>query len=116
MTVNYLILGHVTKDLLPDGDYTIGGTATYAARTALAMGCRVWVVTSVAPDFDLDSALSGCEVVRLPAEQTTTFENVYLPSGRQQFLHALAEPLSLRAVPQRWREPDVVLNALKFSR
>jgi sugar/nucleoside kinase (ribokinase family) len=103
-----LIIGHVTKDLLPDGSFSIGGTATYAARTALAMGCRVGVVTSAAEDLKLDGVLSGCDVVRVPAEATTTFENIYLPSGREQFLHAVADPLGLEAVPGRWRRPDIV--------
>ena len=108
MIIDYLIIGHVTKDLLPDGGFTIGGTATYSARTALAIGCRVCVVTSAAADLDLSAVLAGCEVVRLPAEETTTFENIYTPSGRLQFLHALAEPLRLDEVPSGWREPDIV--------
>ena len=106
--MDYLIIGTVTKDLLPDGGFTVGGTATYAARTASAIGCQVRVVTSAAAEFDLDLVLSGCEVARVPAEDTPTFENVYTPSGRQQFLHALAEPLDLEAVPQAWRQPDIV--------
>ena len=108
MNLDYVIIGHATKDLLPDGGSTIGGTATYSARTALALGSRVVVVTSAAPDFDLESVLSGCEVVRVPSETTTTFKNVYTPWGREQFLYATAAPLSLDAVPTRWRQPDVV--------
>lgn len=108
MSVDYLIIGHVTQDLLPDGRYSIGGTATYAARTALAVGCRVGVVTSTARDLDLSDALSSCEVTRLISEKTTTFENIYTPSGRTQYLHAVAAPLGLDAVPQRWRQPDIV--------
>lgn len=108
MTCSYLIIGHVTKDLLPDGGFTIGGTATYSSRTALAIGCRVGVVTSVAADLVLDSTLSGCEVMRLPASSTTTFENIYTPSGRKQFLHGVAAPLGLDAVPPHWRQPDIV--------
>jgi sugar/nucleoside kinase (ribokinase family) len=103
-----LIVGHVARDLLPDGSFTVGGTATYSARTALALGCRVSVVTSAAPDLDLVLPLSGSEVVRRPADATTTFENIYTPSGREQFLHALAAPLNLDAVPRRWRQPDIV--------
>jgi sugar/nucleoside kinase (ribokinase family) len=106
--IDYLIIGHVVQDLLPDGSYTFGGTATYAARTALALGCRVGIVTSVAPDLLLKPVLSGCEVMRVPAERTTTFENIYTPQGRQQYLHAVASRLDLRAVPPRWRNPDIV--------
>ncbi len=106
--MKYLLFGHVTKDLLADGGFSIGGTATYAARTALALGCRVGVITSAAADLHLDSVLSGCDVVRVPAGMTTTFENIYTPEGREQFVHALATPLNLDAVPDRWREPDIV--------
>lgn len=108
VSVDYMIIGNITQDLQPDGGYTIGGTVTYSARTALAMDCRVSVVTSAAPSLDLDEVLSGIDVERIPSEQTMTFENVYTPAGREQFLHALASPLDLDAVPQRWREPDVV--------
>ncbi len=108
MALDYLIIGNVTRDLLPDGGYTVGGTVTYASRAALAMGCRVAAVTSYAPALNLDSVLTGVEVLRKPAEETMTFENVYTPTGRVQFLHAVAAPLHLEDVPPRWRRPDVV--------
>jgi sugar/nucleoside kinase (ribokinase family) len=108
VSLDYLIIGNVTKDLLPDGSFTIGGTVTYAARAALALGCHVTAVTSASPTLNLDSVLSGTEIVRLPAEETMTFENLYTPSGRKQFLHALAAPLDLDAVPHQWRQPDIV--------
>lgn len=108
MSVDYLIIGNVTQDLLPDGGFTIGGTVTYAARTALELQCRVGAVTSAAPDLDLGRVLSGIEIELLPSEETMTFENVYTPSGREQYLHAIASPLNLEAVPPRWRQPAVV--------
>ncbi len=106
--LSYLIIGHVTKDLLPDGGFTVGGTVTYAGRTALALGNRVAVVTGAAPDFDMDTVLDGCEVLRVPSETTTTFKNVYTPSGREQFLYATTAFLGPAAVPPRWRQPDIV--------
>ncbi len=107
-SLSYLIIGHITKDLLPDGGFTVGGTVTFAGRTALALGNRVAVVTSAAPDFDVDTVLAGCELVRVPTETTTTFKNVYTPAGREQFLYATAAPLRPDAVPQRWRQPDII--------
>jgi sugar/nucleoside kinase (ribokinase family) len=104
----YLIVGHVTQDLLPDGEFTVGGTATYSGRTALALGNRVAVVTSIAPDLDVDAILDGCEVLRVPSETTTTFKNVYTPAGREQFLYATSAYLDPGAVPPRWRQPDIV--------
>jgi len=108
VSLDYLIIGNITQDLLPDGSFTIGGTVTYASRAALAMGCRVATITSAAPALNLEPVLSGIEVVRKPAEQTMTFENVYTPAGRTQFLHALASPLYLEDVPPAWRQPDIV--------
>ncbi len=108
MSVDYLIIGNVTQDLQPDGGYTIGGTVTYSARTALAMDCRVAAVTSAAPDLDLRSVLSGIEVERVPSEATLTFENIYTAAGREQYLHAVASQLDLEAVPQQWRQPAIV--------
>jgi sugar/nucleoside kinase (ribokinase family) len=106
--IDYLIIGHVVQDILSDGSLTFGGTATYAGRTAYALGCRVGVVTSTAPDLDLGAVLGGCDVIRVPAERTTTFKNVYTGSGRQQYLYDRAAPLDLDAVPERWRRPDIV--------
>ena len=108
MSVDYLIIGNVTQDLLPDGGFTIGGTVTYSARTALALGRRVVAVTSADPALDLDPVLSGIEVARWPSENTLTFENIYTPAGREQFLHALGAPLNLEAVPHDWRQPAIV--------
>jgi hypothetical protein len=43
--INYLIIGHLTRDLTPSGP-RIGGTAAYAGLTANALGLRVGIVTS----------------------------------------------------------------------
>ena len=100
--LDYLVVGHVTRDLV-DGAFTIGGTASYAARTARALGCRVGVVTSADPDLDLSHALDGVLIARFPAAVTTTFENVYTAEGRRQVMHGLAETLTPTAVPTDWR-------------
>ncbi|MBU0702270.1 MAG: ribokinase [Chloroflexi bacterium] len=107
--LDYLVIGHVTRDLV-DGTFTIGGTASYAARTAQALGCRVGVVTSAGSDLDLSYALDGVLVARFPAAATTTFENVYTPEGRRQVLHSLAETLTPTAAPPDWRATIVHLG------
>ena len=112
--VDYLLVGHVCQDVVPSVQasctrgYTFGGTATYAARTAKALGLRVAVVTSTAADFALAAALPGIEVMRLPSAETTTFENRYPDGHRVQTLHAVATNLDLQAVPLEWRRPAVV--------
>jgi sugar/nucleoside kinase (ribokinase family) len=93
--MHYLAIGHVCKDLTPDS-WTFGGTATFAGRTAHALGCETHVITSTGPDVDLRNALPDIDVINSPAERTTTFENRYLPTGRQQHLHTTANRLDLR--------------------
>jgi sugar/nucleoside kinase (ribokinase family) len=101
VALDYLVIGHVTRDLV-DGGFTIGGTASYAARTARALGCRVGIITSASPDLDLSHTLDTILIACIPAATTTTFENVYTPSGRQQMLHATAETLTPEMVPPDW--------------
>src|SRR5512143_3207081 len=91
--MRYLTIGHICQDLLPGG-WMFGGAATYSARTAHALGCQVQVFTSLRSDVDLRSALADVEVVNYSSDHTTTFENVYTRTGRQQTLHAVAERLT----------------------
>jgi sugar/nucleoside kinase (ribokinase family) len=98
--MDYLVIGHITQDLLPDGTLTPGGTVSYAARTARALGLRVGVVTSAANGLDLAVVFPGVEVYRVPAAGTTVFENRYTPAGRVQFLHRRATPLTADVVPR----------------
>jgi sugar/nucleoside kinase (ribokinase family) len=108
--LDYLVVGHVTRDLKEDGIFAVGGTVSYAARTACAMGCRVGVITSASLDLDLSQVLDGVLVTCLPASTTTTFENVYTADGRRQMLHGVAEALSPAVVPPDWRAAVVHLG------
>jgi sugar/nucleoside kinase (ribokinase family) len=107
--LDYLVIGHVTRDLI-DGAFTIGGTVSYAARTARALGCRVGIVTSTSPDLDLSQVLDGILVTRFPAATTTTFKNIYTPEGRRQMLHGIAETLVPEMMPPNWRTAIVHLG------
>ncbi len=91
--MRYLTIGHICQDLLPGG-WMFGGAATYSARMAHALDCQVQVLTSLRADVDVRPALADIEVVRIPSDHTTTFENVYTSAGRHQTLHAVAEHLS----------------------
>ena len=99
--LDYLVVGHVTRDLAGD-TFTIGGTVSYSARTARVLGCHVGVVTSASPDLDLSRVLEGILVARSPATVTTTFENTYTSAGRRQVLHGLAETMVPDMVPSEW--------------
>ena len=104
---DFVVIGHVTKDITPTG-YTIGGTATYAAATVKRLGLRTAIVTSAAPDLDL-SPLAGIEVHRVPSPTTTTFENIYHGWRRTQYLRAVAAPLDCAAIPDVWETAPIVL-------
>jgi len=106
--LDYLVIGHVTHDRTPEGAFTIGGTAAYAARTAQALGCRVGVITSAGEGLNLSEALSNIEVLRVPASATTTFCNRYTSTGRVQTVEAVAAPLTADAVPPAWGTASVV--------
>lgn len=104
--VHYLAIGHVTKDLTPAGPL-LGGTVSFAALTAQALDYTPGVVTACAPDLDL-SPLAGLTLSVVPSAETTTFENLYGPEGRTQFIRAQAAPLTVSAVPLHWLRAPVI--------
>lgn len=106
MTPDYLLLGHFTRDLLPDGSTTPGGTAMYSALTAHRMGRRVGVVSAPAPlpaGWPAEISIAARERLTAPI-----FENRYTPHGRVQILHAASAPLTLDDVPAAWRDAPVI--------
>jgi len=104
--VDYLVIGHITQDLTKDGP-RLGGTATYSALTARALGSRVGVVTSAGEKTSM-KAFKGIQVVSIPSEHTTTFENIYSESGRRQTLHHQAAHISFELVPEAWRSAPII--------
>jgi sugar/nucleoside kinase (ribokinase family) len=104
--VDYLLIGHVAVDLTPAGKQ-LGGTVSYAALTARAMGLRVGIVTSAGTDAPLH-LLDGVQIVNVPTEQSTVFENVKTEHGRKQTLHHRAEIISFEHVPPEWRNAPIV--------
>lgn len=106
LSVDYLLVGHVSHDLTADGPRP-GGTATFASRAAQALGQRPGVITSAAVDANL-SELAGFPLHLVPAERTTTFENIYTADGRRQILHAAASALTPDSWPNDWDRPAIV--------
>jgi sugar/nucleoside kinase (ribokinase family) len=99
----FIVVGHICQDILPDGKLSLGGSVSYAATTALRLGYRVGVVTSAGPNMDLAPALPGAEIVCHQAPQTTVFENIYHNGERTQYLHQRAAPLTCADIPADWR-------------
>ncbi len=105
---DYLVIGHITRDIKPDGGFEPGGTAAYAARTAGALGLHAGVITSAQDDPMLFEPLAGIEVLRIPSPATTTFDNRYSPQGRAQVVQAVAALLTPDLIPPRWRQAGLV--------
>jgi sugar/nucleoside kinase (ribokinase family) len=104
--VDYLVIGHLTCDIIPGG-LRLGGAASFVSLTAKAMGLRVGVVTAWGNEFQL-TALEGIHVVAAPAEHSTTFENVYTPDGRIQHIHHQAPRIDFSLVPEVWRRAPII--------
>jgi sugar/nucleoside kinase (ribokinase family) len=106
--IDYLLIGHMTADLTPDGRL-LGGTVSYAARTVHAFGLTVGVLTSAQNDEPLLSGITPYADVRvLPAEFTSTFENIYTPSGRIQYIRGVASKISTADIPTEWLSAPLV--------
>jgi hypothetical protein len=104
--VDYLIVGHLTIDLTPEGP-RLGGTAAYSSLTARALGMRVGVVTSWGAEVPL-GPMRSIPLASYPTEQSTTFENLVTPTGRVQYIRQVAPPLDLYHIPEPWRKAPIV--------
>lgn len=104
--VDYLIIGHITIDKIPDG-LQLGGTAVYAGLTASAMGMRVGILTSWSNEISAE-LIRDIPIVNIPAEKSTTFENITSAQGRKQWLHHVASRLDYYQIPEAWRKPAII--------
>ena len=105
--IDYLLIGHISSDLLKDGTTTLGGTVSYAALTAKALYLRPAILTSFSADTDIE-ALHAIPMAGVESEYTTTFENSYTEHGRTQKLFHVADKLHPYMLPEVWRSPAIV--------
>lgn len=112
-TLDFLVIGTVTRDI-PSADptttdYILGGTVSFAAATAASLGRHPTVLTRAGDDVDLSplTALGGLTV--LPSDHTTTFANIYTPTGRVQYCYTPVPVIAAADVPAELRHPKVVL-------
>ena len=106
--IDFLLIGHMTADLIPGGRM-LGGTITYAAPTYAAFGHKAGIVTSAAYGEPLiGQLLPYAELALRPAENSLTYENVYSDSGRTQFIRATANFLRYADVPVGWTNAPYV--------
>jgi hypothetical protein len=106
MNPDYLMLGHFTCDVLPNGTTTPGGTSLYAALTAHRLGRNVGVIS--APAELPEGWPDAIQTVFHPSPTPPTFENRYTAEGRKQTLHAASEPITPEAIPTSWRTAPLI--------
>jgi sugar/nucleoside kinase (ribokinase family) len=96
---DYVTVGHVTVDVLPDGTRRVGGTAFYSALQAARLGLRAAIVTRGVPReiVELLSAHRGeLELFVEPADETTTLATAGSGAARTQRVLAWAGPIAPR--------------------
>jgi len=81
-------------DVYSDG-FKLGGTASFAAKVAKALGYEVTVLTSFGPDFEFVTGFEEIRLINIEADKTTIFENTYTENGRTQILHNKAKNLMI---------------------
>jgi sugar/nucleoside kinase (ribokinase family) len=106
---DYLLIGHIAHDVTPDGP-RLGGTVSFGAHTAARFGLRVGLLTSARPDEPLLNDLpKNVQVICVPAEHTTTFDNRYAPDGkRTQYMYHRARTLTPEMLPDTWSAARLV--------
>jgi sugar/nucleoside kinase (ribokinase family) len=108
LTPDFIVIGHVVKDILSQG-WRLGGTASFAAVQAKRLGVKAGVVTRVGEDLDLAAELPGIAIAGRPSAETTCFENIYDAGRRRQRVPSQAPMVEAEDVPAEWREAPIVL-------
>ena len=108
---DFLTIGHVTRDILPDKTFSLGGTVTFAALTAYRLGLVAAITTCADAELltDLPARLPHIGLAVRTSPATTSFVNTYHEGFRTQYLRARADHLQLEDVPETWRKASVVL-------
>lgn len=104
--IDYLVIGHLTQDLVP-GAAVLGGTAAYSAKTALSLGLNVAIIT-IGHFPDPIKELEGIQLMIHQSEVSSTFENINTPGGRIQYIHHVAPQITPEHIPDAWRNPKIV--------
>lgn len=103
MNPNFVTIGHITKDLLPDGGFVPGGTVTFASITARNLGQRAGMITAAPRELRQLPLYHDIDIRGPETEVATIFENIYQPWGREQFVRATAPVIRFDDVPEEWR-------------
>jgi sugar/nucleoside kinase (ribokinase family) len=115
MPPDFLVIGAVARDLLPDGGWRLGGSVAYAALQASRLGLDTVAVTSCSPDVSPAEAIPSVRWHVVPSLATTTFENTTVAGRRHQRLLATCTPIEAAHVPPRWQAASLVLLGPVFD-
>lgn len=115
-TPDYLLIGHITADLLDDGTVSLGGTALYSGLAAAHMGANVAILTRgrygvnvAGMDIPgLEEYADRVQVIVQDADVPTTFTNHYVGSRRTQQIRHWAGPIDIRGLPPHWGNAKIV--------
>ena len=89
--IDYLMIGHITRDETPDGP-RLGGTATFSSLMAKALGLRVGIVTSWGADLPL-GPLSEIPIVKGLMQKIYDSNSSLIVIGRS-FLSGILAPFA----------------------
>lgn len=107
-----LLIGHVTRDLLGetlDSGWRLGGTVSFAAVVAKRLDRHPIIVTRAAAREELAELPTGVGLHLLPCAHTTTFANIYTPTGRVQYCYTPAPAIQADEIPAQLHSPRAVL-------
>jgi len=108
---DFLTIGHISRDILPDQGFALGGTVTFAALTAYRLGLVPAITTCADAELlaELPARLPMIGLAVRTSSETTTFVNTYHDGFRTQYLRAKADQLLLEDVPEVWMKAPIVL-------
>ncbi|HRZ51494.1 MAG TPA: PfkB family carbohydrate kinase [Candidatus Paceibacterota bacterium] len=100
LNVNYLLIGHISKDLAEDqpAGFRLGGGVLYSGAAADALGAKVGILTSYPAEMHKNVSDKGLlkkfKIKNFPSRFATTFKNEYKDGSRTQYLYATAAPIT----------------------
>ncbi|HWE61155.1 MAG TPA: PfkB family carbohydrate kinase [Chloroflexota bacterium] len=104
---DYLVVGNITVDYTPVGREW-GGTALFAAITALRLNARVHVLTSM-PEAEVRQVLPAAITVHnVDSPVFCTFLHQYVDGVRDQYITDVAKTLHASDLPPAWRTLPLV--------
>ena len=108
---DFLTIGHVTRDVRPNGAFALGGTVTFAALTAHRLGLAAAIVTCASPAWlaSIPTHLPEIGLAGHTSSATTTFVNTYHEGFRTQFLQDRAGELTSEDIPAPWLNASTIL-------